>query len=90
MPRDGNIMAEAIRRFQADKERRAAQLERRTEEIYRRVPAGEALCPPPLATAARGGPGGVCAVSFSHLTASPRVCGSWFSGAAAVWLSIDA
>lgn len=53
MPRDGNIMAEAIRRFQADKERRAAQLERRTEEIYRRVPAVQAIDRQLQATAAR-------------------------------------
>lgn len=39
MPRDAKIMSEALRRFQGDKERRAAQLAQRTEEVYRRVPA---------------------------------------------------
>ena len=33
MPRDAKIMSEALHRFQADKERRNARLERRTEEI---------------------------------------------------------
>ena len=43
MPRDGKIMAGALRRFQAAKDRRAALLESRTEEVHRRVPALEAL-----------------------------------------------
>lgn len=43
MPRDGKIMSEAIRRFQADRARRAALLERRTEEVHRRVPALDAI-----------------------------------------------
>lgn len=43
MPRDGNIMTEAYRQFQADKARRQTRLERRTEEIYQRFPAIEAI-----------------------------------------------
>ena len=43
MPRDAKIMSEALRRFQADKDRRSARLERRTEEVYRRVPAVERI-----------------------------------------------
>ena len=43
MPRDAKIMSEALRRFQADKDRRSAQLEQRTSEIYRRVPAVERI-----------------------------------------------
>lgn len=39
MPRDGKIMAEAQRRFQAGKGRRQDELERRTAEVYRRAPA---------------------------------------------------
>ncbi|MBD5155077.1 MAG: ATP-binding protein [Oscillibacter sp.] len=43
MPRDGNIMAEAYRQFQADKARRQAQLDQRTAEVYLRVPAIAAI-----------------------------------------------
>lgn len=43
MPRDAKIMSEALRRFQADKDRRRARLEQRTLEIYRRVPAVERI-----------------------------------------------
>ena len=43
MPRDARIMSEALRRYQADKARRAAQLEQRTTEIYRRIPAVERI-----------------------------------------------
>lgn len=39
MSRDGTIMAEAYRQFQADRDRRRAQLERRTEEVRSRLPA---------------------------------------------------
>lgn len=39
MPRDIKIMTEAMRRFQMDKDRRRAQLEQRTAEVYQRVPA---------------------------------------------------
>ena len=53
MPRDGKIMAEAQRRFQADKERRRTALERRTEEVYRRVPRVEEIDRELRGTAAR-------------------------------------
>ena len=53
MPRDAKIMSEALHRFQADKERRNARLERRTEEIYRRVPAVERIDRELRGTAAR-------------------------------------
>jgi len=43
MPRDAKIMSEALRRFQADKDRRNALLEQRTNEIYRRVPEVERI-----------------------------------------------
>lgn len=43
MPRDAKIMSEALRRFQADKDRRSARLERRTSEIYRRLPEVERI-----------------------------------------------
>lgn len=39
MPRDIKIMAEAMRRFQMDKDRRRAQLDQRIAEVYRKVPA---------------------------------------------------
>lgn len=53
MPRDTKIMSEALRRFQADKERRSARLERRRAEIYRRLPAVERIDRELSATAAR-------------------------------------
>ena len=43
MPRDGKIMAEALRQFQGEKDRRRERLEKRTEEVYRRAPAVEAI-----------------------------------------------
>lgn len=43
MPRDASIMAEAVRRFQTDKERRASLLEQRTIEVHRRSPAVQAI-----------------------------------------------
>lgn len=61
MPRDAKIMSEALHRFQADKERRNARLERRTEEIYRRVPAVERIDRELRGTAAR-----IVAAAFSE------------------------
>lgn len=61
MPRDVKIMSEALRRFQADKERRSALLERRRAEIYRRVPAVERIDRELSATAAR-----IVAAAFSE------------------------
>lgn len=43
MPRDAKIMSAALRRFQADKDRRKEQLDQRTAEVYRRVPAVERI-----------------------------------------------
>ena len=43
MAQDPKIMAAALRRFQQDKEERRAQLERRTEEVYRRLPRVESI-----------------------------------------------
>lgn len=53
MPRDGSVMSEAYRRFQADKARRQARLEQRRAEIYRQVPAVEAIDRELRSTAAR-------------------------------------
>ena len=61
MPRDAKIMSEALHRFQGDKERRNARLERRTEEIYRRVPAVERIDRELRGTAAR-----IVAAAFSE------------------------
>ena len=61
MPRDAKIMSEALHRFQADRERRNARLERRTEEIYRRVPAVERIDRELRGTAAR-----IVAAAFSE------------------------
>lgn len=61
MPRDAKIMSEALHRFQADKERRNARLERLTEEIYRRVPAVERIDRELRGTAAR-----IVAAAFSE------------------------
>ncbi len=43
MAQDPKIMAAALRRFQQDKEERRARLERRTEEVYRRLPRVESI-----------------------------------------------
>lgn len=43
MAQDGKIMAAALRRFQLDKDRRRAELERRTGEVYRRLPRLESI-----------------------------------------------
>lgn len=61
MPRDAKIMSEALRRFQADKERRSAQMEQRRAEIYRRVPAVERIDRELSTTAAR-----IVAAAFSE------------------------
>ena len=61
MPRDTKIMSEALRRFQADKERRSVQLERRREEVYRKAPAVERIDQELRSTAAR-----VVAAAFSQ------------------------
>lgn len=61
MPRDTKIMFEALRRFQADKERRSVQLERRREEVYRKAPAVERIDQELRSTAAR-----VVAAAFSQ------------------------
>lgn len=53
MPRDGKIMSAALRRFQADKEQREAQLAQRREEVFRRVPAIQAIDRELRTTAAR-------------------------------------
>ncbi len=53
MPRDGSVMSEAFRRFQADRTRRQARLEQRRAEIYRRAPAVEAIDRELRSTAAR-------------------------------------
>ena len=53
MPRDAKIMSEALRRFQADKDRRNARLEQRTAEVHRRVPAVERIDRSLRGTAAR-------------------------------------
>ena len=53
MPRDGSVMSEAYRRFQADKARRQGRLEQRRAEIYRQVPAVEAIDRELRSTAAR-------------------------------------
>ena len=43
MAKDPKIMAAALRRCQQDKEERRAQLERRMEEVYRRLPRVESI-----------------------------------------------
>ena len=43
MAQDAKIMAAAWRRFQADRERRREELERRTAEVYRRLPRVESI-----------------------------------------------
>ena len=53
MAQDAKIMAAAHRRFQADREARQAELERRIEEIHRRLPRGEAIDRELGSTAAR-------------------------------------
>jgi len=43
MSQDARIMAAAQRNFQADRERRRAELERRTREVYHRLPRVESI-----------------------------------------------
>ena len=43
MSQDARIMSAALRNFQADKERRRAELERRSREVYRRLPRVESI-----------------------------------------------
>ena len=43
MAQDAGIMAAAVRRFEADRDERRAALERRTAEVYRRLPRVEAI-----------------------------------------------
>ena len=43
MALDANIMAAAQSGFQADRERRRAELDRRTREVYRRLPRVESI-----------------------------------------------
>lgn len=43
MTQDPKIMAAALRQFQQDREERRTQLERRTAEVYRRLPRVESI-----------------------------------------------
>ena len=43
MTQDPKIMAAALRQFQRDREERRADLERRTAEVYRRLPRVESI-----------------------------------------------